>query len=73
MDIVNKLTKDYLSSNNKNYEHEKNEFNLEYVRQKFFEDLSKEQKKDFKEIELNFEKYKISLIKNVIEFMLNKN
>ena len=58
MDIVNKLTKDYLSSNNKNYEHEKNEFNLDYVRQKFFEDLSKEQKKDFKEIELNFEKYK---------------
>ena len=54
MDIVNKLTKDYLSSNNKNYEHEKNEFNLDYVRQKFFEDLSKEQKKDFKEIELNF-------------------
>ncbi len=73
MDIVNKLTKDYLSSNNKNYEHEKNEFNLDYVRQKFFEDLSKEQKKDFKEIELNFEKYKISLIKSVIEFMLNKN
>lgn len=73
MDIVNKLTKDYLSSNNKNYELEKNEFNLDYVRQKFFEDLSKEQKKDFKEIELNFEKYKISLIKSVIEFMLNKN
>lgn len=73
MDIVNKLTKDYLSSNNKNYEHEKNEFNLDYVRQKFFEDLSKEQKKDFKEIGLNFEKYKISLIKSVIEFMLNKN
>lgn len=73
MDIVNKLTKDYLSSNNKNYEHEKIEFNLDYVRQKFFEDLSKEQKKDFKEIELNFEKYKISLIKSVIEFMLNKN
>ena len=73
MDIVNKLTKDYLSSNNKNYEHEKNEFNLDYIRQKFFEDLSKEQKKDFKEIELNFEKYKISLIKSVIEFMLNKN
>lgn len=73
MDIVNKLTKDYLNSNNKNYEHEKNEFNLDYVRQKFFEDLSKEQKKDFKEIELNFEKYKISLIKSVIEFMLNKN
>ncbi len=73
MDIVNKLTKDYLSSNNKNYEHEKNEFNLDYVWQKFFEDLSKEQKKDFKEIELNFEKYKISLIKSVIEFMLNKN
>ena len=73
MDIVNKLTKDYLSSNNKNYEHEKNEFNLDYVRQKFFEDLSKEQKKDFKEIEINFEKYKISLIKSVIEFMLNKN
>ena len=73
MDIVNKLTKDYLSSNNKNYEHEKNEFNLNYVRQKFFEDLSKEQKKDFKEIELNFEKYKNSLIKSVIEFMLNKN
>ena len=73
MDIVNKLTKDYLSSNNKNYEHEKNEFNLDYVRQKFFEDLSKEQKKDFKKIELNFEKYKISLIKSVIEFMLNKN
>lgn len=73
MDIVNKLTKDYLSSNNKNYEHEKNEFNLDYVRQKFFEDLSKEQKKGFKEIELNFEKYKISLIKSVIEFMLNKN
>lgn len=73
MDIVNKLTKDYLSSNNKNYEHEKNEFNLDYVRQKFFEDLSKEQKKDFKEIELNFEKYKISLIKSVIEFILNKN
>ena len=73
MDIVNKLTKDYLSSNNKNYEHEKNEFNLDYVRQKFFEDLSKEKKKDFKEIELNFEKYKISLIKSVIEFMLNKN
>lgn len=73
MDIVNKLTKDYLSSNNKNYEHEKNEFNLDYVRQKFFGDLSKEQKKDFKEIELNFEKYKISLIKSVIEFMLNKN
>lgn len=73
MDIVNKLTKEYLSSNNKNYEHEKNEFNLDYVRQKFFEDLSKEQKKDFKEIELNFEKYKISLIKSVIEFMLNKN
>ena len=68
MDIVNKLTKDYLSSNNKNYEHEKNEFNLDYIRQKFFEDLSKEQKKDFKEIELNFEKYKISLIKSVIEF-----
>ena len=73
MYIVNKLTKDYLSSNNKNYELEKNEFNLDYVRQKFFEDLSKEQKKDFKEIELNFEKYKISLIKSVIEFMLNKN
>lgn len=73
MDIVNKLTKDYLSSNNKNYEHEKNEFNLNYVRQKFFEDLSKEQKKDFKEIELNFEKYKISLIKSVIEFILTKN
>lgn len=73
MDIVNMLTKDYLSSNNKNYEHEKNEFSLDYVRQKFFEDLSKEQKKDFKEIELNFEKYKISLIKSVIEFMLNKN
>ena len=73
MDIVNKLTKDYLSSNNKNYKHEKNEFNLDYVRQKFFEDLSKEQKKDFKEIELNFEKYKISLIKSVIEFILNKN
>ena len=73
MDIVNKLTKDYLNSNNKNYEHEKNEFSLDYVRQKFFEDLSKEQKKDFKEIELNFEKYKISLIKSVIEFMLNKN
>ena len=66
MDIVNKLTKDYLSSNNKNYEHEKNEFNLDYVRQKFFEDLSKEKKKNFKKIELNFKKYKINLIKSVI-------
>lgn len=73
MDIVNKLTKDYLNSNNKNYELEKNEFSLDYSRQKFFESLSKEQKKIFKEHENNFEKYKISLIKSVIEFILTKN
>ena len=61
MDIVNKLTKDYLSSNNKNYEHEKNEFNLDYIRQKFFEDLSKEQKKEMLKF-LCFDQFKLQFM-----------
>lgn len=52
MDIVNKLTKDYLSSNNKNYEHEKNEFNLDYVRQKFLKICQKNRKKTLKKLNL---------------------